>query len=227
MYNSKPADSDLPSSRQLFKSTIIAAVVAVLLLLTVVLPAEYGVDPTGVGRVLGLTEMGDIKTQLAEEAEADALLDAANANAGADAVVPTPQPDPAPGIGEASGGEGPGLAASSEAAVAVPAGSTWRDEMRVELSTGQGAEVKLAMKAGERATFSWVVEGGVVNFDTHGDGGGRSISYEKGRGVPAAEGVLEAAFDGNHGWFWRNRGSDPVTVIIRTTGEYAGMKRMI
>ena len=35
------------------------------------------------------------------------------------------------------------------------------------------------MKAGEQAEFSWTSEGGVVNFDTHGDGGGQSISYEK------------------------------------------------
>ena len=36
------------------------------------LPAEYGIDPTGVGRLTGLTEMGEIKQQLAAEAEADA-----------------------------------------------------------------------------------------------------------------------------------------------------------
>ena len=37
-----------------------------------VLPAEYGIDPTGVGKLLRLTEMGQIKQQLAEEAAADA-----------------------------------------------------------------------------------------------------------------------------------------------------------
>ena len=37
------------------------------LLVTMVLPAEYGIDPTGVGRVLGLTEMGEIKQQLARK----------------------------------------------------------------------------------------------------------------------------------------------------------------
>jgi hypothetical protein len=47
--------------------------------------------------------------------------------------------------------------------------------------------------------------GGAVNFDTHGDGGGESVSYQKGRGVAEDSGVLEAAFDGNHGWFWRKQ----------------------
>ena len=72
MFNAeKPSLSELPSSGQLLKSTIIAAVSAVVILVTVVLPAEYGIDPTGVGKAIGLAEMGEIKTQLAEEAEAD------------------------------------------------------------------------------------------------------------------------------------------------------------
>jgi hypothetical protein len=35
------------------------------------MPSEYGIDPTGVGRLLGLKQMGEIKTQLAEEAATD------------------------------------------------------------------------------------------------------------------------------------------------------------
>ena len=65
--------------------------------------------------------------------------------------------------------------------------------MRVKLTPGEGAEIKLRMQAGDKAEYHWVVEGGMVNFDTHGDGGGRSISYEKGRGVPQDEGELVAA----------------------------------
>ena len=63
---------ELPSTAQLVRSTALAAASAVVLLLTVVLPAEYGVDPTGIGRLLGLTEMGEIKTRLAREAAEDA-----------------------------------------------------------------------------------------------------------------------------------------------------------
>ncbi len=72
MYNTeKPSMDDLPTSAQLLKSTAIASASAVALLFTVVLPAEYGVDPTGIGNLIGLKQMGEIKTQLAEEAEAD------------------------------------------------------------------------------------------------------------------------------------------------------------
>ncbi len=69
MYNTDlPNRAELPSNKQLLRSTIIAIIVAAVLLVTIVLPAEYGVDPTRVGRVLGLTQMGEIKMTLAEEA---------------------------------------------------------------------------------------------------------------------------------------------------------------
>jgi len=210
MYNSKPLNTDLPSSRQLLRSTIIAFIVAVVLLVTVVLPSEYAIDPTGVGRMLGLTEMGEIKGQLAEEAAADAARDAAAAAAG----------QPASSISSA---------ASSPAATPAVDTTQWRDQMQVELAPGEGAEVKLSMTAGQKATFSWAAQGGVVNFDTHGDGGagGESTSYEKGRGVAADDGVLEAAFNGSHGWFWRNRGDSPVTITLRTAGDYTQIKRVM
>ena len=64
-----------------------------------------------------------------------------------------------------------------------------------------------------------------MNYDTHGDGDGNSISYEKGRAVPADAGELTAAFTGNHGWFWRNRGDAPVRVTLRVAGAYSEIKR--
>lgn len=67
----------------------------------------------------------------------------------------------------------------------------------------------------------------VSRRQAHGDGGGSSLSYEKGRGVPGQEGQLEAAFDGRHGWFRRNRGKGDVTVILRTEGPYTAIERMV
>jgi hypothetical protein len=101
----------------------------------------------------------------------------------------------------------------------------WRDETRVTLQPGEGIEIKLRMNKDAMALFAWAVQGGVVNFDTHGDARGRSISYEKGRGVASDEGELVAAFDGNHGWFWRNRGDAAVTLLLQTGGEYSRIER--
>ena len=223
MYNSDtPLRAELPSSKQLLRSTILAAISALALLIVVVLPAEYGIDPTGAGRVLRLTEMGDIKQQLAAEAAADA---AASAPA---ALTPTTG---AAGIATASAAEVPVMAAVA----AAPKGPTqaaapkieWRDEIPLTLTPGEGTEIKLKMAQGAKAHYAWVVEGGEVNFDTHGDAPGKSISYEKGRGVSSDAGVLEAAFTGNHGWYWRNRGQSNVNVILRTRGDYTEIKKMM
>ena len=47
----------LPSPRQLARTTAIAAAVAIVILISIVVPAEYGRDPLGSGRLLGLTRM--------------------------------------------------------------------------------------------------------------------------------------------------------------------------
>lgn len=74
MYNSNiPSNEDLPSTGKLIKSTVLAIIAAGVLLVTVVMPSEYGIDPSGLGKMLGLTDMGEIKTSLAEEAAADAI----------------------------------------------------------------------------------------------------------------------------------------------------------
>ena len=212
MYNSDaPTRAELPTSAQLLKSTIIAIVEAIAILVAIVLPSEYGIDPTGAGRVLGLTEMGEIKTQLAEEAEQDRIRDEQNA-------VPT---DTQQGSSLLDRIYAEFLVGSAHAQ------ETRSDEMSVTLAPGEGAEIKLVMVKGAQANFAWTANGAVVNFDTHGDGSGENISYEKGRGVAEDEGVLEAAFDGNHGWFWRNRTDAPVTVTLKTSGAYSDIKRMI
>jgi hypothetical protein len=61
-----PAIGELPNRKVLNKATLVAAGMAALLLVTVVLPAEYGIDKTGAGRLLGLTEMGRMKRAAAE-----------------------------------------------------------------------------------------------------------------------------------------------------------------
>lgn len=210
MSETNPAPGELPSSRQLVRSTAIAVAVAVLLLVTVVMPAEYGVDPTGVGRLLGLKEMGEIKMQLAREA---AAADSVERPAGTLAAAPS---SPAP----------PVSAALPDTTVAA----SKSDEISVTLAPNEGKEVKLAMRKDARVDFSWRTDRGVVNYDTHADRTAppaiKYHGYAKGQATPADSGVLVAAFDGMHGWFWRNRTREVVTVTLRTRGAYTELKRM-
>jgi hypothetical protein len=177
---------------KLLKSLTIVVVVAALITVTVVLPAERGIDPTGIGRVLGLKEMGETKVALAKEAELDSIDNAA-----------------------------PRLAATRAEA------GTMFDDTEVILPPGEGREIKLVMLKDAKVTYSWAAKTGVVNYDTHADSPTiRYHGYAKGAGVKADSGVLMAAFDGQHGWFWRNRGTDTVVVTLRTVGHYTELKRL-
>jgi hypothetical protein len=66
------------SSGGLIRATIGSTLAAGAILTLFWLPAEYGIDATGLGSVMGLTQMGEIKQQLYAEAAAD---DAAAAQA--------------------------------------------------------------------------------------------------------------------------------------------------
>ena len=205
MFNAnKPDVSELPSTGKLLKSTGIAVAVASALLVTVVLPAEYGVDPTRVGSLLGLTEMGRIKMQLAAEAEAEEA-----------SVQPAP-------VAPAAVVAAPATGRASET---VPGVRT--DETVLTLAPDQGAEIKLVMEEGARVAFTWTSSGGAVNFDTHADRPGTPYhGYGKGT-EQRVEGELVAAFTGSHGWFWRNRTGETVTITLRTEGAYSEVKRVV
>lgn len=211
MYNTDlPTRAELPSTARLLRSTVIAFIVAAALLVTTVLPAEYGIDPTGIGRALGLTQMGEIKKSLAEEATAEnAAPPEAKVQAAAPAEKPAATPTPA----------------TQEAAPAA------QHTMTVKLKPGQGAEIKLTMRKDATVRYEWTTEGGPVNYDTHGDPINAPKSfyhgYGKGRNTASDSGTLQAAFDGTHGWFWRNRTNSEVTVTLKTSGDYQKIKRVL
>lgn len=202
MYNTDiPNRAELPSGKQLLRSTLIALVVAIVILVTVVLPAEYGIDPTKIGRVLGLTQMGEIKVALAGEAERDRQ---------SSSHVPE-APSVKPPVNDV-----PGLTESR------------RDEITVTLKPGEGAEIKLEMTKGAKVKYDWTVSGGVVNYDTHGDNPQINYhGYGKGQQKERDTGELTADFDGKHGWFWRNRGNSEVTITLKTEGEYKDIRRVV
>lgn len=197
----KPKIEDLPTFAQLRRLSIIAGIGAVAIGVMVYLPAEHGTDPTGVGSLLGLTEMGEIKRQLAEEAAADEKQHGEGKSSSlTDGIL--------------------GLFVST-----AHAQETWRDEITFTLAPGEPTEIKATMKKGEKLTYSWVATGGRINFDLHAHAGGEAVSYEKGRGKTSDEGSFETPFAGDHGWFWRNRDKADVTVTLKLRGDYSKIVR--
>lgn len=215
MYNTEiPKDIELPSSKKLLKSTAIAAASAAVILVTCVIPAEYAIDPTGIGKVLGLTKMGEIKKSLAEESE-NGLAEVAIAQ-------PTQQ------VHQSSDNLSGTVPLGATNGMAIPA--ITKETISIELKPKQSTEVKLTMPKGASVAFDWKSLGGGLNYDTHGDKVGAPKDfyhgYGKGRNEVQQSGTLTAAFDGKHGWFWRNRTESTVTVTLNVEGQFSEMKKV-
>ena len=196
-----PNIEDLPTKAQLRRSTIIVGIGAVFIGVCVYLPAEYGTDPTGVGSILGLTEMGEIKQQLAAEAATDELLHGGDESSSLMNDIF-------------------GLFVST-----AQAQEAWTDEITFTLAPGEFTEIKATMEAGATMTYAWSATGGRINFDLHAHAGGRNVTYEKGRGQTSGEGSFETPFAGDHGWFWRNRDDADITVVLQLRGDYSEIVR--
>lgn len=202
MHNApKPNIEDLPTPAQLRRSTIIAGIGAVAIGLMVYLPAEYGTDPTGVGNILGLTEMGEIKQQLAAEAAADEALHGGDESSSLMNDIF-------------------GLFVST-----AHAQEAWQDEITFTLAPGESTEIKATMEEGATMTYAWSATGGRINFDLHAHADGEDVTYERGRGQTSGEGSFETPFAGDHGWFWRNRDDADITVTLQLSGDYSEIVR--
>ena len=57
------------SNKALIKSTFIALIIAGVALISFILPAEYNIDPTGVGKKLGLTALANTEVKAVESEE--------------------------------------------------------------------------------------------------------------------------------------------------------------
>ena len=194
----------VPSRARTLKGLALALVVAAVLVVTLVLPAQYGIDPTGVGKALGLTAM---TAAPATRSETAALIDDVLAGnddlvAAGDGKEPTPLPNPA----------------VHQAQTAEPQTET----TVIKLGLDEKTEIKAQLEKGKMILYTWTVEGGKVYVDFHGHdpalGDKFWVRYEEADGVTGRNGSLVAPFKGEHGWYWLNVSEGPVTITLKVTG---------
>lgn len=200
-----------PSGRtRTWKALAIAAVVAVILLFTVVLPAEYGYDPTRIGRALGLTSLSEAQ-QTRDPTIDELIADVIGGND--DIAVPAdggsfndPIPLPNPAVSQVEG--------------TAPKTET----LTVRLDFDGRTEVKAKMKQAKAIVYSWKVEGGEVYVDFHGHDPAKGknfwVRYDEADGITERSGSLVAPFDGEHGWYWLNASQEPITIHLTVTGYF-------
>ena len=212
--------------KAILKGLAIAFVIGVIVVVTIVWPAEYGKDPTGMGAVLGLTVMSAEEQDAAKAAIADssptesqaAHVDLPVSTSGKVVPIKVPWPEQM----EQAHVDNIGLRES-----------VYRDDqIEVRLESGEGIEYKAVLLTGEPLLFSWKASGGEVYTDLHAEPGKKSdfpekywLRYDESE-TTAGHGYLIAPFDGNHGWYWLNRNIGPVTVQLEVSGFYSDFRKI-
>ncbi len=168
-----------PSTKSLLLSCVFSTLLAIVILVVAVLPAEFNIDPTGLGKALGLTVLSQSTT-------------------GSD-VKPS--------------------------AMSCSDKSEWKDTVIITVPANKGLEYKFSIAKDEKFEFIWnTLDSTELYFDFHGEPKGDTSGYFKSYTVKTesqSSGSLVAPFTGVHGWYWENKTNQPVTIILKTRGNYS------
>lgn len=194
----QPSESPAPvadlSRARLLWLTLAGLVLATLLLVTLVLPAEYRIDPTGIGRATGLTRLAGARQLSGAEA-------AAGESAAAARYYATPY---------------------RSDFVDIPLAVSGRDnselEYKVRMKAGQTLTYSLSLESGANSPeFYFDFHG---EADKKGaDGEAVVVEYLQSTDTRSA-GMLVAPFDGIFGWYLQNQSIGALVVHLRISGFY-------
>jgi hypothetical protein len=190
-----PAPPSLPTPASASLSTLIttigiALVVAGALAITVVLPAEYAIDPLGTGRWLGLVR---------DRAPAAAPVQLIRAAAGAAPVQ--------------SGPLGTYSAAFKYDVFEITLQPYEFVEYKYQME--KGAHLLFSWTATAALLHDFHAE----HAGAAPDAAPLEESFDKTERREANAGFI-APFSGIHGWFWENPGANPVTIRLTSAGFY-------
>jgi hypothetical protein len=198
-----PYEAQPPSAKRIAVSCVVAVAGAAIALVTFVLPAEYGIDVTGIGRALGLTA-------IRAPARTIEVADVIGGNETYREVEipefgePVPLPNPAVHQDEAE----------------PPKTRT----VEVTIPPEKETELKMVMQASKMIEYTWRVERGSVYTDFHGHdpaaGNEYFVRYKEQQEGTGNNGSLVAPFAGEHGWYWLNYNDFPVVITLTISGYF-------
>jgi hypothetical protein len=198
------SSANQPSRQRLWLGVLAAIVAAAVLLVTAILPAEYAIDPTGVGGALGLTSMTQPASRTFEVTDVIGGNEEVRLVEIPDFGEPIPLPNPA----------------IHQEADTAPQTRT----MMVAIPAEQETEIKTVLTEGKVILYSWSVDRGDIYSDFHGHDPAVSsefwVRYREHQETTGGNGSLVAPFSGEHGWYWLNYNEHPVTVTLTVTGYF-------
>ncbi|RTY81742.1 hypothetical protein EKL97_07765 [Flavobacterium sp. LS1P28] len=197
------------NKKQIIKAVIFALLLSVLILVSAVLPAEYGMDPIGTGKLFGFSKL--------------------YVPADADDGLATITRKTFPLIKMEKAGSGPEVERPIEANNPAPEKqyAEREDTVEVIVPAGKGIEYKIYMLKYGKMKYEWTTNKGIVYFDFHGE-----VKQAKETNDVYFEsytlaysnnmvGTFYAPYEGKHGWFFRNNEKTAITVTIKLKGQYS------
>lgn len=188
-----------PSKKAIAKATAIALAVAVVILFTAVLPAEYGIDPFKTGKALHLTDLAKA-TETKPEPKAAVGARPTAAPAG----IYTAQPK--------------SYKMDSEDLSLMPG-----EGVEIKYHMQKGAGMVYSWKANGNVAFEFHGEpDNKPNKDYF-----ESYELNDQLGADHSYGAFTAPTTGIHGWFWENKGKKQVDIHLTTAGFYDSAKMFV
>lgn len=189
--------------KSIIKQILIALVIATVLLVSAVLPAEYNIDPLGIGKATGFSKLyvGDKEAEnTAGSQTPHKVLTLDNVGSGDASPRPVAADNPAP---------------ASQLAERT-------DEVSVLVPAGKGLEYKVDMLKYGRMKYEWITDKGELYFDFHGEVKNVNDYFESYTLAYANNmaGSMTAPFEGPHGWYFKNNSNEDITVKIKMKGQY-------
>jgi hypothetical protein len=192
---------------QLLKSLIIAILIGAVVLITAVLPAEYGLDPLGTGKLFGFSKLYQ------ENNKTNSSLNFKKIKM---EKLGSPQSTPTP----------------SEADNPPPEVqyTEREDTIEVMVPAKKGIEYKFKSLKYGSTKYEWATNKGIVYIDFHGEvkqeKPPENVFYESYTLAYSNNmaGTLTAPFEGKHGWYFRNDTNEDIVVSIRLNGQYDLLK---
>ena len=184
-----------PSKKAIAKATAIALVVAVVILFTAVLPAEYGIDPLGTGKALHLTDLAKATESKPESKPVGARAVAAPAG------IYTAQP----GI----------FKTDSEDLSLMPG-----EGVEIKYHMLKGAGMVYAWEANANVQFEFHGEPDQKPRPDYFE----SYQLDNKLGQDHSYGSFTAPTTGIHGWFWENKGKKEVMIHLTAAGFFDSAK---
>lgn len=181
----------------LMTRVLIALAVAAVVLVGFVLPAEYGMDPTGLGKAMGLTQMAS-SAPTSEGGSPEGVP-----------ALPMAPPDSA------------GFQAAPFHSDEVKIKLKGDGELEYKFRLKKGESIVYSWKSDTKLYYDFHAESEPKPGEDKTNYKPTVIRYkEEMDGVSEAHGSLTAPFDGIHGWYWLNLDSKPTTVTMKVSGFY-------